>query len=314
MTALTLPLCYFPSTVLAVGLEDDMLLAELAQLGPFPVHNEQRIENITELVLRPQSANHFASHWQTIERLLHLPEVDQELAQIAQEIHHGYRYQEISTLLLTDANIPKLVEHVLEPLAYHCVRKCLLISPDNLATAEQLHKERLIDSYVVNNNDPNLPKELATLITELQRHYFLYLSRKLSYQLTFDMPTCLSHPSYTALLNELLTQTDYCEFYLLNQNGNALLVDPTGKAACLVFKTQAHVDADLRHPYSYQLEDRELEQVLQGKMLPILDGDQFELVPAQAFSRGDAFYALLQDSPSLKDVQAQITPFVRYTP
>jgi len=176
--------------------------------------------------------------------------------------------QDISVFVV-DYSMPSLNGlELLTKLSDKPFKTILLIDNNSaeLALAQDVMKKKLINGFLTKGEE-NISGKLNGLIQQLQKNYFQDLSKETSEILMLDNPL-FSDKEIIDYFYGVLKQTQFQEFYLINLQGNFLMInaDNQKKYFCAYTQEQLNVFADYANADG---KSSDISQILkQGKQIP----------------------------------------------
>lgn len=275
MTISSVPVCYFPSTVILLDEESDFLRNFATQLPqPFLYHFfADRNDALQALQLNKESEN--LSQWclgepqQTGQQTEHFngQTMCLDLAAIHWEAYNPQRFSECTVIVINtlSSDLDKLT--LCRDIHNHAIKKILLIDQAEQALLKETIKENLID-LCLDKSDPNINALILDGIKHLQLRYFLEMSTKISKMLMNKLSNCLYDPVFVDLFYQLQQRENIIEYYLLEDSGSFLMLDKNGKPSCLIIKRQEDLLQHYNMGKNYNIPTQLLEDIKTGKQIP----------------------------------------------
>lgn len=330
MQEFSIPICYFPSTVLFIDDGHDFLLNCILhwdeglayRIFDAPQKALAYIRN-KRCELELMSSQHWLGYTQTKYCPLTHQTMNVALAAMHAEIYNRNRFSEISVVVVVDDAMP-----LMDGLAFCSqiensnIKKILLIDPSDEKLAIAACHEGVIDQYI-KKNDRQVEKQIRKAIDTLQLAYFNIMSGMILRLLSLTPPSCLYDKAFAQFFLKLREENAIVEFYLVDNAGSFLLLDEDANVSFLIVK-----DAETLSSYRDLAEKSEIDAAL---LEPLYQGDKIPgfwqanahsalsregltgLVPAKRFvSNKTYYYAYLKGNVLFDVCQQKISSFHHY--
>ncbi|CAN5293526.1 response regulator [soil metagenome] len=275
MSTSSVPVCYFPSTVIFLDENSDFLRNFTLQPSlPFTCHFfDQTADTLEALHLNQQSEN--LAQWCLNEP--NQPPITQnnfatqtmclDLTAIHWEVYNPQRFNECTVIVINTlaSDLDKLT--LCRNIQNHAIKKILLVDENEETLVNEAIKDSLID-LCLNKQDPNIKALLLDGIKHLQMNYFLEMSDTVSKMLVTKLSNCLYDPTFIDLFYQLQQQEQIVEYYLTEVSGSFLMLNAAGKPSCLVIKQQEDLLQHYNHGKNNNLPEELLEEIKLGKKIP----------------------------------------------
>ncbi len=254
---MSLPLFSYPATIVWVD-DDPLFLASVAQLlkdSPAIVFNspEQGIHFFKQYKPLLQHINFMRGYTEadSYDTLNHLP-VDLNVSALKELYTNSERNGEVAVLVI-DYNMPGMdgIELCRE-LRVLPMKKILLTGAADYQQAVAAFNEDLIDCFIQKDSQ-TLVQDILFHLKRLSQQYFIDRSRQLLNHLETDYPLPLSDPIFIAFFEEWCRNNEIQEYYLIDKNGNFLLIDKEGKKSRFII----HTDRTLGNFLELHQDDKE---------------------------------------------------------
>lgn len=225
-STLTVPLFYFPSTILFV--DDNKNFLSSIRL---------KIDNqlITAALNDPQLALDFLKSKITNNTLINIfaDFPNNDINRLDDFFNNSNRFNEVS-ILVVDQDMPNIngIE-LCRALKNHPIKKIMLTGVSDSKVAIQAFNEGLIDKFILKNSI-HIFKDLNSMINDLQHTFFLHLSLKLMSTGTNSLHPFLQEAAFCEFLINLCIENNISEYYILNNEANFLLIDYNGNTFKLI--------------------------------------------------------------------------------
>lgn len=316
MQKTTIPVCYFPSTVLFVDDSRDFLLNFVLQLEEdlsyqvfdspqkaltsiCHVHGElERLKN------RCLSEYTEAEHCPTTNSTINL-----NLSAIHGEIYNRERFSEVSCVVVDYAMPGMNGLEFCQKLKHLPIKKILLTGQADEKIAIEAFNKGLIDRYIKKNAE-NVSGLITDAIRQLQADYFSTMSETITNMLSVASPNCLQDEVFIDFFKDLLKSKAVVEYYLMDNSGSFLMLDAEGEMSSLIVKNEQ----DLKAHYDLGIDNGANQDVLdnlrEGKKIPAFARDlSFDepwsewsscLLPADALKGKETyFFSMIEDKSLL---------------
>lgn len=304
---------YHPSTVVFV---DDQQAFLSAIKNKLPQESLALFFNHPEEALKYLIANSFTQN----NRPTHLYEVEDSLERdfqnhnevslnlrlgdVCKTVYNSKRFSEISVIIV-DRLMPNLDGiNFCRMLSEHPAKKIMLTASKDHTVAIKAFNEGIIDFFLLKDS-PNLIAQLLEAIGNMQRNYFLSLSKRtLGASLELAAPL-MTEVTVNFIRNKMET-LEAVEFYLLDREGSTLLLKYDGTPITLVISSGNTMDqyAVIAQEHEEQTIAATLSQ--RKKLLffpnemdcmrPVREWNDFLFEASQIPGTVDLFYTLIEGS------------------
>lgn len=243
-----LPICYYPSTAIAVDDNQTFLnivALKLRRTIPCQTFSSERdalayIEGLGGQYFSGRLADPGAQG-----------SGDDSLVsekQIHRQVLQAERYNEVSLVIVDYAMIAMNGVEFCEKIKGFKVPKIMLTAEASEVIATEAFNKGLIQAYI-KKSEQELPTMLSQKVAELQKQYFLDHSREVIGLLAnkdhLPISKCFFDHQFADFFYGLLEQHNIVEFYLYSTPGNFLLVDAKGNMSWLVVGTDQELDEEM---------------------------------------------------------------------
>ncbi|MFT3741087.1 MAG: response regulator [Gammaproteobacteria bacterium] len=261
-----IPAVYYPTTIALVDDDQDLLdglslsLSDHFKLQPFAFARQA----LKYLLKHCQHLNHKKAFYQETDESETNIQINIQFQQFIKKLQNPKRFNQIAIVIIDfdmpDINGIELARLLKSQLA---VKIIMLTGAADLATAVEAFNRNDIDQFVM-KSDPNHPTLLRAYIDKLQEEYFIELYGVVADSLNKRKhPLC--DPDFIALFQQIFTENQIVEYYLLNDSGSFLMLNEKGQEFLLVVNTEEA----FKHYYALAEDDRkatpELLRALQHK-------------------------------------------------
>jgi len=314
------PSCYFPSTVFFIDDNKDFLQNFTLQLderlvfkiftSPYEaldaVYNSQQQPDYLNQLCLSRDNEHYKS-WPTTSQTVNL-----DLAAIHWEAYNPKRFNEVSVVVVDYAMPGMNGLEFCETLEDSPVKKILLTGRADEKTAIEAFNKGIIDRYV-RKNDQDVTQLINESIYTLQRQYFQTMSDMIIKMLALNSPSCLQDKKFAEFMKTLAHKHGFTEFYLTENSGSFLLLEPNGKPWCLIVKTKEDMQRYCQVAKDNNAPDEVVKQLKDGKVLPCfwnLGPENNETITdwtsclrsVEKVEGNETYYYLLTDDPTPFDI------------
>lgn len=311
----TMPVCYHPTTVLAV--DDDVDFLETLS---FTVSNEIALLCFD----KPEKVLEYAKSRQP-----HLPFtsrclIDQngmvrfDLMAIRNEIYNNNRFKEI-IISVTDYDMPyitglDLIRSLEFPTEISQYAHVFLTGKISVDFKEKL-KELGIHEEYIGKDDPDYIDKLLNMVDKktmniFQRYSYLparVLSRDPQQRVNF-----LFDGHFAKVLSDHVQKEQICEMYLFDKQGSYLFLDKQGKLSWFFIRNEQGIENTIRLATEYQAPASVIQALKSKKViLSIYEKEDFDskktinwddyLLPATLFESDNAYLTMFSDLIPLVD-------------
>jgi len=270
---MTLPLFSYPSTIVCVD-DNELFLNVLSRLLSInnsvmsfglPQESIDFLEKYTPLL---QKTNFTRGCMETdkYDMLNHMP-VDLSAGELLSLRGNPDRNLEI-TVLVADYNMPDIngIE-LCRKLSHLPMKKILLTGEADNELAVTAFNEGIIDAFI-RKESQSLVKDIEFHTQRLIQQYFFENTKRLRNHLETDFFLPLSDPCFSAFFTEWCSQNNIQEYYLIDKQGNILLINEDGEKIYFI----VHTDRTLNNFIELHDEDIEarcfLDSVKSRKKIP----------------------------------------------
>lgn len=243
---MSLPLFSYRATVVWVD-DDPVFLASAAQLLK-NTHTttfnapEQAIEFFKQYKPLLQKINFMRGYTEmdSYDLLNHMP-IDLNISALKDLQTNSERHNEV-TVLITDYNMPDMNGlDLCRELRTLPMKKILLTGAADYQQAVAAFNEGLIDCFI-QKDSLTLVQDILFHLKRLSQQYLVDQSRQLLKHLETDFPLHLSDPAFIKFFEEWCKENEIQEYYLIDKNGNFLLMDKDGKKSYFVVYSDRTLD------------------------------------------------------------------------
>ena len=255
--------------------------------------------------------------------------IEIDISAIRKEIYDPNRFEEISVIVV-DYAMPNLngLDLCLQ-LKHAPYKKLMLTGEAEEGIAIQAFNDGIIDKFI-RKDIPNFSKVINSAIEELERQYFVDLSRIVIDSLTQDpnhpIVTWLDEPGFSELFEKVRRENDISEYYLTDAFGSFLFLDSQGNPSWLAVKSEDEMQAalevaegsDTPFPSDILSSMKKREKVLymyhKGGLCDNLEEAKRSLHPATKLKgrKTNYYYSLIKDSNAYDVDTDKILSFKTY--
>jgi CheY-like chemotaxis protein len=325
----SIPICYFPSTVLFIDDSQDFLLNFVLQLDErlaYRVFDSPLIaldfvkKKRCELDLLSQRCISEYTEAKNCPTTNHTVNVD--LAAIHAEVYNPQRFSDVSVVVVDYAMPGMNGLEFCKRLENSNIKKILLTGQADEKLAIEAFNAGLIDRFV-QKSDPRAADIITDSIYELQRNYFQDMSEMIVRMLSVSCPSCLEDKAFVTFFQQLLEEKNICEYYLADHSGSFILLDEDAKISYLMLRTES----DMRAAYDMAMDsgasDTILDSLANGEKIPFFwqsdvnppVGEQWDsrLIACQSFGDKRKYFYSWVDQMHVIDIQqSNISPYHHY--
>lgn len=325
----TIPVCYFPSTVLFVDDSRDFLLNFVLQLDDelsYQIfdspHKALESINLAHSELDKLKDRCLSEYTEAEHCPLTNYTVNLNLSALHGEIYNRQRFSEISCVVVDYAMPGMNGLEFCEKLKDIPIKKILLTGQADEKIAIKAFNDGLIDKYIKKSSD-NISQLISKTIASLQSEYFVLMSETLTCMLSVSSPNCLKDKAFVDFFRQVLKQKKIVEYYLTDNSGSFLMLDADGKMHALILKNQQ----DLKTHYDLGRDNGANKEVLdslqEGSKIPAFtrDVNYYEpwsewssyLLPAkELLGRETYYYSLVEGKPLLDIREENVYSYTQY--
>lgn len=330
MHSISMPACYFPSTVVFVDDHKDFLQNFIVNFNSrlttqlffsakeaLSVFKENTFQN-NDISHRVINEIYNSETTDYLKQTLHL-----NVSTLHWEVYNPGRFNEISVVIV-DYAMPEMNGlEFCERIRHHPVKKILLTGQANEETAIQAFNKGVIDRYI-----PKHLNNLATVVEEttkeLQLQYFNEMSDFVVKLISAQKLSCLQDEKFQQFFQSVCQQHHIVEYYLLEPSGSFLLLDSDANVSCLVVKNDADLDRYCQIAKTKNLSFEVIQPVMSRKKIPYfwqssesIHNDwndwSYYLYPADKIIGNEAYYiALIKDSYAFDIQRNRILSYKNY--
>ena len=245
MQPYSIPVCYFPSTVLFIDDNRDFLLNFVLQLdedlayrifdSPFDALECIRKKRC-ELDMLSQRC--LSEYIEAKNCPLTNHTINVNLAAMHAEVYNRHRFTEISVVIVDYAMPGMDGLEFCRRITDTNIKKILLTGKADEKLAIEAFNEGLIHRYI-RKNDPHAAELITRSIYELQWQYFQDMSDMIARMLSISSPNCLRDKKFADFFINLCEEKKTVEYYLADNSGSFLLLDEDAKVSFLIVKNEA---------------------------------------------------------------------------
>jgi len=269
---LSIPACYFPSTVLFLDDGRDFLLNLVLQLDEGLAYRSfHSPEKALDYIRKKPGELELLQHRGLTAKKSSKPRLNEtsagDLAAIYKEVYNPHRFAEISVVIV-DYILP-----VMDGLEFcrrienNDIKKILLVGPADEALARAAVQEGIIHRYI-KKTDANALSETTKSISDLQSQYFQEMSELIFQQLAIEAPSCLEDMAFSRFFSQFREDNRLFEYYLIDSSGSFLLLDEDANVSFFIIKTKD--DVKLHHQFArlYHAAPDLLQKIAKGQKIP----------------------------------------------
>lgn len=286
---------------------------------------EHALQRINQTPTQPPLYERCFSHYRNLvpsddaERLIHL-----DLNLIEQEVSNPDRFREVSVVVV-DYDMPSINGlDFLRSLNDPHVKKVLLTGVADEKVAVRAFNDGLIDRFI-RKQEPEAIGTLVRNIHELQLAYFSDVSQMLLNSLLLQSPSFLGDVAFQQLFEQLRTEHEFCEYYLVENPSGLLLLQPEGTFKRLLVASKEDLSRQVTYGRRIGAPARYLDAVADGRMIgyffdpfdDLFDPDACDwedyFFPARTLGGRFAYcYAVLDDPPVDIEFDADTATYQAY--
>ena len=250
---MSLPLFSYPATTVWVD-DDRLFLATVTQLlkntalTTFDSPNKciqffQQYQPLLQKIDFMRGCTQADSY----DMLNHMP-VDLNVSALKELYSNADRKKEIA-ILVTDYNMPSMNGiDLCREIRMLPMRKILLTGAADYQQAVAAFNEGLIDCFI-QKDSPTLVQDILFHLERLSKQYFAEQSQQLCNHLETDYSLPLSDPVFVTFFDNWCKEHDIQEYYLIDKNGNFLVINRKGEKSYFIVHTDRTLDGfiDMHH-------------------------------------------------------------------
>lgn len=240
----TIPLFYFPPTVMVID-DDDTILKFLShEIGDqFKLLTEQipskAIKIIDEYTSKSIISNFLTPYGEDDIQHEHTSMVQFDFSKVIEIANNPARYNMLG-VIISDHMMPEMTGiELCKRLKNKMVKKILLTGKADEHRVLEAFNWGVINRYV-KKKDANSIDELKNYIHDMVLQYFIELSDHL--KLMSSKLAILSDTKFVSFFNKIMHEYNIREYYLIDKNGSYLLIDKNGKKSVLSIATDDDLD------------------------------------------------------------------------
>lgn len=329
MRNLSIPTCYFPSTVLFLDDNRDFLLNFVLQLDESVAY--RIFDNPTKALTYIQNKNcefeflhqncigEFAEAKQGY--LTH-QEDNAELAAINAEVYNPNRFSEVSVVVVDYAMPGMDGLEFCKRIENPNIKKILLSGQADEVLAVEAFNAGLIDRYI-KKNEANASELITQSIFELQKQYFQAMSEEIERVLSINPPNCLKEKNFINLFEQIVAEHRVVEYYLADYSGSFFMLDDDANISFLIVKNEQEMQAYQELALAHGAGEEVITELSSRKKIPALWSSNklnltrvdwiSSLFPASELTAQDTYYyAYLKGNDLLNIRQQKILSYHRY--
>lgn len=290
----SIPVCYFPTKILMI--DDDQAFAQSIL---FKLHKDK-----FHLIHSPQVALQFLNtQYQSSFHEKNLlidntsdPQIN--IKKLVSLTHENWLQNEFS-LLIVDYHMPEMTGlELLAQIDQPQMKKILMTSETDYKIAVNAFNQGLIHAYV-RKDEPDFIEQLSTIIKKLKWQYFVDITSPL-FAIADDTLNYLQDELLVKQFNSYLKDHDIQTFYMINPEGDFLLLDKEGSKSYFIVRTQDQLNELASSAKEDGASQEVIEQLAQGKVIPFFGEEKrFWEVPA-----GEWGHYLLPVKNSIREFKA----------
>jgi CheY-like chemotaxis protein len=240
----TIPLFYFPPTLMVVDDENTILELLKQELGDqFKLITEkspnEAIKTINQYKSNSVITNFVLKNNEDDIQHENTSRVQFDFSKIINVADNPERYNTLG-VVISDHMMPDMTGlEFCKRLRNEPLKKILLTGKAEESNVLEAFNWNIIDRYV-KKNDSNSIEELKTFIDEMAIQYFIELSANL--KSISSKLTILSNPQFVDFFSKIIKDKAISEFYLIDKNGSYMLVDENGNKSVLSIATDEDLD------------------------------------------------------------------------
>lgn len=273
---MSLPLFYFPTTILCVD-DNPLMLQTLESVidSTYPDYPVKKFDNsmqaldffkdYTSEISKMQFLRGFVEH-EYYDLINHNP-VDLEISKFSELSKDLKKNNEVSVIIV-DYEMPGLNGlELCEQLKHVTAKKILLTAHADYKQALTAFNNKLIDRFVIKGQD-NTVDDLVSHIKSLTFEYFDDVTAKLQTHLKVNGNLAIFDDIFVNFFNDLLDQQQIKEYYLIDKNGSFLLIDSAGEHYYLIIHTDFSLNYFVELYDDYQNVEKYIQLVEKRSLIP----------------------------------------------
>lgn len=237
----SIPLVYFPFTVLFVDDDTELLKIYTESLSPK--------YNVRTVASAPEGLSIINDH--TLPKFNILTDAANQVdAPLVEDTHEFSKISVAFDKLLALANNKEkytkvgiaVVDYQMpnmngielcDAITNQNAKKVLLTGEYDLSRAVTALNNKQIDCFI-RKGEKDTMKDLAFFIAQLKDKYFEDLTKCISTTVIMDKWKFLKDPQYIEFFNNIVAKDNICEYYFIDNNGNFLLINDKSEKSVLV--------------------------------------------------------------------------------
>lgn len=193
--------------------------------------------------------------------------VNVDLSAIHSEVYNPKRFEE-ATVVVVDYAMPGMNGlEFCRSIKENPVKKILLTGQADEEIAIKAFNEGLIDKFI-RKNQSDVTMQINKSISDLQLSYYKDMSEMIIKMLALHSPHFLKDQKFAEFFHEICKANNIIEFYLTENTGSFLLLDPDATPSCLIVKSEQ----DLKMYYELACDNQAPQEVLDdlyhGRKIP----------------------------------------------
>lgn len=319
-----IPICYFPSTVIFVGIHKDYTESIASRLESHALVKCYALPRnaLAAIHTNYQSQSGHNSeipehHYQHHDNALPANfTLNLNLAAIHCEVYNPTRFNEISVIVVDQTMDNMTGIEFCKKMDNSPIKRILLLNRTHEQEANKAKKDGIIDDYII-KQDFKAVDNLFALISKLKNQYFQSMSELILKMLTVSSPACLLDPVFVEYFNKVIKDNHVVEYYLTDSSGSFLLFDAAGNFSYLLVRTQQDINKYYEHARSHHASEQLLSDLNNGTKIPFFwwqdslpDVDEGDwstyLYPAEKITNNNTtYFCAYINNPTLADLHTK---------
>jgi CheY-like chemotaxis protein len=279
MQNLSIPTCYFPSTVLFLDDNRDFLLNFVLQLdeglayrifdNPTKALNYLHNKHLEFSFLENNCAGEYDKAKKT---QFANGDLSDEIAAINAEVYNPNRFAEVSVVVV-DYAMPgmdglEFCRRIENPK----IKKILLTGQADETLAVEAFNEGLIDRYI-KKNDTHAIELITKSIEDLQAQYFNTISLEIERMLSINPPACLKDEGFIHFFKNVIAENHIVEYYLAEKSGSFFMLDEDANTSFLIVKNERDMVCCQELALSHGVDKDVLSGIASRNKIPVIWGN-----------------------------------------
>ncbi len=269
MISTSLPICFFPTTVVFVDDDKGYLNGLLLKFKKQGIvcksffDPKEALSYLEKTAVRPPFLKHCIQ--QEVDPNRGERGIKISIWPIRDVMLNPKRFEQLSVLVI-DQQMPGLKGlEICEMLKDTPIRKILLTGEVDDKAAIKAFNEGRIDKFL-SKNTPDFYLTLNNMIVEQQAVFFENVSAPVKNALVHLREgygvSHLLDPIYIKFVNEIIEKNNICEYYIADDEGDYIFLNAAGHLSWLVLKDEGQMIAD--YDIIAYTDDREPKEILEG--------------------------------------------------